>query len=68
MKERFEGHAQACSRGGVTQAEKFYVCPHCGDVGATNKMLYHIKICDGTGLKNYWAKKRSEWLKRFLGL
>ena len=68
MKERYKGHAEACRRGGESQASMFYVCPHCEDIGATNKMLYHIKNCDGTGLKNYWAKKRSKALKRFLGL
>lgn len=57
---------QQMSQGGKTQSEKFYICPTCGDIGATNKMLYHIKKCDGSGLKNYWAKKRSRELLKHL--
>jgi len=57
---------EAQSKGGVTQSEKLYICPKCEDIGGTNKMLYHIENCDGSGLKNYWAKKRSEALKKHL--
>ena len=57
---------QGSAKGGHTQSERFYICPHCMDIGATNKMIYHIKTCDGSGLKNYWAKKRSNALKKHL--
>jgi len=54
------------AKGGRSQAEKLYICPSCGDCGGTNKMIHHIKNCDGTGLKNYWAKKRSKELLKYL--
>lgn len=54
------------AKGGHSQAEKLYICPRCGDIGGGNKMIHHMDICDGTGLKNYWAKKRSKELMRYL--
>ena len=64
MKELHPRHFEACSKGGVSQSEMWYICPHCDSIGSTNKMLKHIKICDGTGFKNYWSRKRSEYLRQ----
>ena len=62
MKELFEGHLEGCRKGGQTQSEMMYECPKCDSIGYTNKMVSHIKTCDGTGFKNYHSKKRSEAL------
>lgn len=53
-------------KGGKSQVESIYKCPNCEMYGQGNKMLYHIKICDGTGIKNYWSKKNSELLRMLL--
>ena len=52
--------------GGHTQAQKMYYCPSCDSIGKGNKMVHHIKTCDGSGLKNYWSKKQSIALKKYL--
>lgn len=56
----------AQSKGGVKQAENIHYCPKCDSFGNGNKMVSHIKECDGTGLKNYWSKKNSERLRTML--
>ena len=56
----------AQSKGGHSQAEKIYICPKCESLGRGNKMISHIKTCDGSGLKNYWSKKESIRLKKYL--
>ena len=66
MKELHPNHFKACSAGGYTQSQILHMCPKCEDIGAGNKMVNHIKKCDGSGLTNYYAKKRSKQLKALL--
>jgi hypothetical protein len=54
------------SRGGFSQVGNIYQCEHCQEIGLGNKMVYHMKACDGTGFKNYWSKKRSDKLKALM--
>ena len=51
------------SKGGVNAQSFIAQCPRCGDIGHGQRMRHHMKICDGSGFKNYWSKKKSEELK-----
>ena len=53
-------------KGGKSQADNIYRCPKCESYGQGNKMVHHMEICDGTGLKNYWSKKKDAALRILL--
>lgn len=60
---------EAQQKGGHSQVLNLYQCPKCNSIGSGNKMVHHIEICDGTGFKNYWSRKKSaEWIRRLSNL
>ena len=54
---------EAQQQGGVSQSQIVYLCHSCQSYGQGNKMINHMKKCDGSGLKNYWSKKRSKFIE-----
>ena len=53
------------SRNAYKQSQDLHYCRTCDSWGQGQKMYGHIKNCDGSGLKNYWSRVRSEYLKSF---
>lgn len=50
-------------------SKKIHYCPTCDSYGQSNAMVNHINKCDGTGLKNYWSRQKSDMLRQVvLGL
>lgn len=54
---------EAQQRGGVNQSQMVYLCHKCNSYGQGNKMINHMKKCDGSGLKNYHSKIRSKFIE-----
>lgn len=45
------------------RARLLHYCSCCDSYGLGQKMVSHIHKCDGSGLKNYWSKQKSELLR-----
>lgn len=53
-------------KGGHSQAKEIYKCPKCQELGQGNKMIHHMKHCNGSGFRNYYSKRNSKMLKILL--
>lgn len=48
---------------GYTIQKRVHYCSTCDSYGHGQGMVGHIKNCDGSGLKNYWSRIKSNLLK-----